>query len=226
MRLDLPSYPGRGILCGTSRDGVPFVAYFLTARSPSSRNRLLVCENERVMTTVADPRLVIDPSLLIYTAMQRSGGALIAANGDHSDRIAAGLARGLSHERSLERSCYEPDSPHYTPRISAVAVGEGYSLSMLRRRGGACERDAFHYAWDTTHLIHTYEGDGEVLPSFIGDPRPVACDIPLESLPRWVWRSLDERHRVSVAVWALDGPPRIAIINRHQGGREEWTALH
>lgn len=226
MRIDLPTYPGRGIICGTSSDGVRFVAYFLTARSPSSRNRVLVHENEHVVTTVADPGLVIDPSLLIYTAMRRSGGALIAANGDHSERIAAELARGLSHEESLQGSCYEPDSPHYTSRISAVAREEGYSLSILRRRGEACEQAVSHHRWEGAHVIHTYEGDGEVLPSFIGDPRSIVVDVKVEALPLWVWRSLDERHRVSAAVWVLDGAQRIAIINSHQGGREQWTALH
>lgn len=226
MRIDLPSYPGRGIICGTSSDGVRFCAYLLTARSPSSRNRVLVQESGSVMTTVADPSLIIDPTLLIYTAMQRSGSTLIVANGDHSDHLAAGLERGLSVAQSLESSCYESDSPHYTPRISAVAGEEGYILSILRRRGDACERAFWQYEWDTTHLIHTYEGDSEVLPSFIGEPRPIAVDVTIEGVPAWVWQSLDERHRVSVAVWVLDEPQRVAIINGNAGGREEWTASH
>jgi len=226
MKNALPPYPGRGILCGTSSDGVRFVAYFLTARSRSSRNRILVHEHEKVVTTVADASLVIDPSLLIYTAMQKCTGQLIAANGDHSDSIRAGLARGLSFEQALEGATYEPDSPHYTPRISAVSEQEGYTLSILRRRGEECERVFRRYGWEVAHLIHTYEGDGEVLPSFVGDPRPIAIDRPYAALPAWLWRSLDERYRVAAAVWGLDEPEQIAIINSFGGGGEEWTTLH
>ncbi|MCK9547601.1 MAG: IMP cyclohydrolase [Sphaerochaeta sp.] len=222
----LPPYPGRGIICGTSSDGVRFGAYFLSARSPSSRNRLMAIEDGTVVTKVADPSLAIDPSLLIYTAMQRRGGQLIIANGDHGDTIAAALERSLSLQESLQDSWYEPDGPHYTARISAVAVEEGYTLSILRKRGGVCERVFWNHRWDTAHLIHTYEGDSEVLPTFIGDPRPVEVDRPAQDLAAWVWQLLDERYRLAVAVWTFDEMQQVAIINDYTGGSEEWTTLH
>lgn len=226
--IDTPSYPGRGILCGTTGDNIPFGAYLLTARSVSSRNRLLVVEDGMIQTTVRDPSLVIDPRLLIYTAMQRVGTTLIIANGDHGELAKAGLGNGVSLPQALAPSCYEPDEPHYTPRITAVADEHGYSLSILRRRDRECERAYWEYGWQTgghAHLIHTYRGDGEVLPSYSGDPRAIAVGCTAEELPAWIHTSLDERYRLASAVWLLDGSGRIAITNGTDG-EAQWTRLN
>lgn len=226
--INIPSYPGRGILSGTTADGVRFCAYFLTARSASSRNRLLILEDGVVKTTVADPSLVIDPSLLIYTAMQQGEEALIAANGDHGDMVKSGLDGGLDLAEALAPSCYEPDEPHYTPRISAVMRVEHYTLSILRRVEGRCERSAWEYAWQgggQAHLIHTYDGDGVVLPSYSGAPRPVHVSCTATELPAWIHTALDEQYRLATAVWLIDGPKRIAIINGRDGD-PQWTTLN
>lgn len=224
----VPSYPGRLILCGTTADGVRFGAYALTARSASSRNRLLVIEGGMVKTSVADPSLVMDPSLLIYTAMQRYKERLIIANGDHGELVRAGMEGGLTLLGALGPSSYEPDAPHYTPRIAALLGQGGYELSILRRVGGACDRSSWQYCWlgdGHAHLIHTYDGDAEVLPPYGGDPRPTAVPCQAGDLPAWIHSSLDGRYRLASAVWLLDGSDRIAITNGRDG-EAQWTRLN
>ena len=43
------------------------------------------------------------------------GGHLIVTNGDQTDTICEGLARGQSFEEALESRCFEPDAPNFTP---------------------------------------------------------------------------------------------------------------
>ncbi len=75
QRMDLKTalqsqrYPGRGILCGLNNEGKSIVAYFITARSEHSKNRRLVANSGTVRTEAIDERLLKDPSLIIYRAM-------------------------------------------------------------------------------------------------------------------------------------------------------------
>jgi phosphoribosylglycinamide formyltransferase-1 len=204
-------YPGRGIACGMSEEGKALLVYFITARSKHSKNRMLVAQNEAVRTEALDESLLVDPSLIIYRAIDRIGNAFVVANGDQSEAILASLAGGRSFEEGLADSTYEPDAPNYTPRISALFQAEGpipYTLSILRRReDGSCEHAFFPYAKlqaGEGHLIHTYEREEEPLPSFAGEPRRVFFTGNGEQLARSVWQSLDERVRVGLCVKEID----------------------
>lgn len=198
-------YPGRGIVCGLNEKGNLLLAYFITARSVHSKNRMLVQKDGAVFTQAIDPSLLIDPSLIIYRALDRYEQYLIAANGDQSDTLIEGLKTELSVEDSLSERCYEPDEPNYTPRISAVysLKDEQCTFSILRRSTEGCER--CHYCYQNQesgqgHLIHTYEGDGNPLPSFIGDPKPVVMEGDRESFATRLWDLLDPEYRVAVVV--------------------------
>lgn len=218
--LDLPDYPGRLIVAGTLADGVRFGAYLLTARSPASRNRLLVYEDAVVKTVVADRSQLIDPSLLVYTAMQRSPASLIIANGDHGDLIKDALLKAAGPAQALALSTYEPDEPHYTARISLVATDKGYTISILRKAAGECERSHWTYRWPQAgraHLIHTYAGDGAVLPSYCGEPRLCAVGCGAETALTWLYESADERYRLAAALWLLEKQERVALINSTDG---------
>lgn len=204
-------YPGRGIACGMSEEGKALLVYFITARSKHSRNRMLVAQNEAVRTEALDESLLVDPSLIIYRAIDRIGNAFVVANGDQSEAILASLSGGRSFEEGLADSTYEPDAPNYTPRISALFQAEGtrsYTLSILRRReDSSCEHAFFPYAnlqAGEGHLIHTYEREAEPLPSFEGEPRRVLLKGSGEQLARSVWQSLDEQVRVGLCVKEID----------------------
>ncbi len=204
-------YPGRGILCGLSEEGKALLIYFITARSKHSRNRMLVAQNEMVRTQAIDESLLVDPSLIIYRAIDRIGNAFVVANGDQSDAILASLACGHSFEEGLAAATYEPDAPNYTPRISALFQTGGpisYTLSILRRReDGSCEHAFFPSAKlqaGEGHLIHTYEKEEEPLSSFAGEPRKMLLKGSGETLAQGVWQSLDERVRVGLCVKEID----------------------
>ncbi len=204
-------YPGRGILCGVSEEGKALLIYFITARSTHSKNRMLVAQNEVVRTQAIDESLVIDPSLIIYRALDRLGNTFVVANGDQSDAILAALADGRSFEEGLSNSTFEPDEPNYTPRISAVYQADGagsYTISILRRQeDGSCEHAFFPYgrfARGEGHVIHTYEKEAEPLPSFAGEPRRVLLKGSGEALAQSVWLSLDERVRVGLCMKEID----------------------
>ncbi|HZJ89043.1 MAG TPA: IMP cyclohydrolase [Sphaerochaeta sp.] len=222
-------YPGRGIICGLAADGKRFCTYFITARSEASRNRILSCQNERVATALLDPAQKTDPELLVYTAMQRQGDALVVANGDHGDQIVASLAEDIPFVSSLHNVLFEPDEPHYTPRIAAVAEEEGYSMSIIRRSGLIAGRTFYHYPYGeagTGRIMHTYQGEGHPLPHFIGDPRPLCIEAEADAVGKRVWEELAEAHRLAVATWVFDTKKksRVEIIDE-RNPEGVWTAL-
>ena len=96
------SYPGRGIVIGTSEDGKKAVtAYFIMGRSENSRNRVFVTEGEGIRTEAFDPAKVKDPSLIIYAPVRVLGTDTIVTNGDQTDTAFDGLKDGLTFEQSL-----------------------------------------------------------------------------------------------------------------------------
>ncbi len=220
------TYPGRGIICGKDADDVRFCAYFLTARSPSSRNRRLAYREDQVLTEVVDPSQVIDPALLIYTAMQEVDQRLVVTNGDHSQMIVEGIANDLSFAASLKNATYEPDEPHFTPRISALVEDDQYTLSIIRRRGTLNERSFYPYRFDEkgmARIIHTYEGEREPLPSFIGEPRALEIKVAAKEVGSWLWKKLEGSNRLAVALWILDGPKRQVMIINEGEGEGRWN---
>lgn len=217
-------YPGRGIVCGLNERGNAIIAYFITARSTHSKNRCLVAEGDTVRTKAVDESLLVDPSLIIYRAMDRLGSDVVVANGDQSDTILEGLRQGRTLQASLESRTFEPDAPNYTPRISGLFhLGQDpfYTLSILRRSDdGSCDRSYYSYAGlekGKAHLIHTYEGDGNPLPGFKGEPREVDLAGDADSIADRIWEMLDRQHRVAVCVKEIDLTGTDAVFAIRQG---------
>ena len=204
------SYPGRGIICGMTEDVKHSVsAYFIMGRSANSRNRVFREEDGGTVTIYPyDPSKVEDPSLVIYSPVRQHGNTLIVTNGDQTDTVYDGLSRGESFEESLLSRTYEPDAPNFTPRISSVNntyLGSAeYKMSILKslEPDGACLRATWHYEGvsGTGHLIHTYEGDGNPLPSFCGEPRTIAIPSDIDEFANGLWNALDEDNKISLFV--------------------------
>ncbi len=221
-------YPGRGIMLGRSADNKSAViAYFIMGRSENSRNRVFEETEDGIRTKAFDESKMTDPSLIIYHPVRRmESGLTIVTNGDQTDTIRDSLLAGHCYRHALNTRTFEPDGPNYTPRISGVVKPEGsYNLSILKSLDGdpscACR---YFYEYDAPragvgHFIHTYERDGDPLPSFEGEPRMVSLTAPdAETLANDLWLALNEDNRVSLFVRYIDletGEDETSIINKH-----------
>ncbi len=223
-------YPGRGIMLGRSADNRrAVIAYFIMGRSENSRNRVFEETGDGIRTRAFDESKMTDPSLIIYHPVRRLGAMTIVTNGDQTDTIVENIKAGHCYRHALNTREFEPDGPNYTPRISGVVKPDGsYNLSILKSLDGdpsCCCR--YFYEYDapragTGHFIHTYQGDGDPLPSFEGEPRMVAVTAPdAKTLAGEIWSSLNGENKVSLYVQLTDlenGQRDSYIINKHQEG--------
>ncbi|NMD39040.1 MAG: inosine monophosphate cyclohydrolase [Christensenellaceae bacterium] len=213
------NYPGRGIVVGTLKDGSPMAMYFIMGRSENSRNRVFLQEENNIRIEPYDISKLKDPSLIVYYPVRKIENTLIITNGDQTDTIYDFLSKGKSFEDALQRRFYEPDAPHFTPRISALLNLENgdYSLSILKKQkydSDLCTRQYFNYKANpgTAHFIHTYEEDGEILTSFYGEPCLLEVSDDFNSFVKNVWDSLNMDNKISLYAYSKQG---IIIINRH-----------
>lgn len=208
------TYPGRGIIIGKSADGTKAVtAYFIMGRSNNSRNRVFVEEGENVVIHPFDASKVEDPSLIIYYPIRVLDNQLIVTNGDQTDTITNFLKDGATFEQALETRCFEPDAPNYTPRISGMLTfDEGdftYKMSILKsadENGSACNRYTFNYAplAGVGHFLHTYDCDGNPIPTFTGEPERVAIEGGIDEFSDMLWKNLNEQNKISLYVRFVD----------------------
>ena len=226
-RLQETSYPGRGIILGRSADdSKAVIAYFIMGRSVNSRNRIFEETEDGIRTRAFDESKMEDPSLIIYHPVRMVGDDTVVTNGDQTDTIRNFLVEGLSFEDSLRTREFEPDCPNYTPRISGIVAPNGsYKLSILKSMDGdpaCCCR--YFYEYDKPqagvgHFIHTYQGDGNPLPSFEGEPERIALDCSdAKSFADQLWTNLNEDNKVSLFVRYInlkDGQAETVIYNRH-----------
>jgi len=203
-------YVGRGIVAGKTPDGKYAVsAYFIMGRSENSRNRVFELRDGEVYTKAFDESKLTDPSLIIYAALRRTGDCLVVTNGDQTDTIVEYLKKGQSFEQALESRAFEPDEPNFTPRISCMFHMDGadfrYKMSILKSEdaeGSACARYVYSYQplSGLGHFIHTYEGDGNPLPSFAGEPKRVNIPDSIDEFTSEIWNSLNADNRISLYV--------------------------
>lgn len=224
------AYPGRGIILGKSADGKhAVIAYFIMGRSANSRNRVFVEEGAGIRTQAYDPSKVVDPSLIIYAPVRVLGTQTIVTNGDQTDTIYDFLKNGRSFSDALKTREFEPDVPNYTPRISGIVNvkdgGMSYELSILKSADGnpgSCRRYTFTYLAPLAgqgHMIHTYSGDGNPLPSYVGEPKTVEVANDIDTFTDLLWTNLNEDNKVSLFVRYIDiadGSFESRIMNKNQ----------
>ncbi|MEA4893390.1 MAG: IMP cyclohydrolase [Peptococcaceae bacterium] len=221
------TYPGRGIILGLDATGSKaVVAYFIMGRSVNSRNRIFTQIGQGIRTEALDPAKLTDPSLIIYAPVRVLGNRTIVTNGDQTDTIQDFLADGKTFEEALAARRFEPDDPNFTPRISGLLICEDgtlrYKLSILKTadQGRSCQRFTFDYeasAPGKGHLIHTYAGDGDPLPSFGGEPREIWLAGDIGSFTAELWQSLDRENKVALFVRYIDlagGEAETRIVNK------------
>ena len=223
------SYPGRGIIIGRSKDGTKAVtAYFIMGRSENSRNRIFVEDGEGIRTQAFDPSKLVDPSLIIYAPVRVLGNKTIVTNGDQTDTIYDFITEGKSFEEALETRQFEPDAPNLTPRISGMLTVARrdfkYKLSILKsgtEDGAVCNRYTFSYApvAGLGHYIHTYNCDGDPIPTFTGEPERVQIPDDIDEFTGEIWTNLDEDNKVALYVRYIDlvsGKFASRIVNKNK----------
>ena len=223
------TYPGRGIIIGKSEEGNhAVIAYFIMGRSENSRNRVFVTEGEGIRTQAFDPSKLLDPSLIIYAPVRVLGNRTIVTNGDQTDTIYEFLKEGKSFEDALRTRTFEPDGPNFTPRISGLVTLENgnfsYQLSILKSADGD-ETSTRRYFFDYTgprakegHFIHTYQCDGNPIPSFEGEPTTVAIAGDIDTFTKELWENLNKDNKVSLFVRYIslrDGSCETRIVNKN-----------
>ena len=233
--LSANSYPGRGIIVGKSDDGKnAMIAYFIMGRSANSRNRIFERYEGGMRTKAFDESKLVDPSLIIYNPYLADANLDVVTNGDQTNTVYDYIKKygddGFSFEKALHTREFEPDSPNFTPRISAILNYDfansnfKYKLSILKSSDGnpeVCDRYFYSYSpiSGLGHFIHTYECDGNPIPSFYGEPERVVMPNTLEEFAKVVWDNLNEDNKVSlfVRVVPLDGAKaQELIINKNK----------
>ena len=198
-------YPGRGLVVG---QGV--VYYWIMGRSFNSRNRIFVETEDGIRTEAHQPELVEDPSLIIYHPVRTMGDDLVVTNGDQTDTI---VEQGDFIKGCMLRE-FEPDDPNFTPRISAILhEGGAFELSILKHQeSGRCLREFFAYEGadeGVGYFLSTYDGDGDPLPTFTGEPIEVSLPSPDE-----VWAALNNDNKI---ILYTNVAGDVKIYNKHLG---------
>ena len=214
--LNSLAYHGRGIIIGKSADSKKAVtAYFIMGRSENSRNRVFVPEGDAMRTKAFDEAKMVDPHLIIYYPVRVLGNKTIVTNGDQTDTIYDLMDKQMTFEQALRTREFEDDKPNFTPRISGIIHRENgdmnYAMSILKSAEGddrSCER--FTYAYSNpiagrAKFIHTYNGDGNPLPSFEGEPKTLELpDADIDTLTDLIWTNLNADNKVSLFVRTID----------------------
>lgn len=226
--LQSNTYPGRGIVIGKHADNATAViAYFIMGRSENSRNRVFTMEGDNMKTEAFDPAKLVDPSLIIYYPIRVLNDVTVVTNGDQTDTIFDFLKAGNSFEDALRTRTFEPDPDNFTPRISGMVNRQtgDYKLSILKSANNnpaSTQRFFFEYNAPLAgegHFIHTYECDGNPIPSFSGEPKLVSIDGDIDSFTASLWDSLNADNKVSLFTRFIDlktGKFETRIVNKNQ----------
>ena len=223
------SYVGRGIIIGKTADSKKAAfAYFIMGRSENSRNRIFAEKGDDLIIYPFDESKVEDPSLIIYLPIRKFENKLIVTNGDQTDTVYEYLKNGKSFEEALQTREFEPDKPNFTPRISGIAeFSENdftYKMSILKSadsEGTYCNRYTFSYhpIAGLGHFIHTYNCDGNPIPTFTGEPERVAVPNDIDAFTKEIWDNLNGDNKISLYVRFVDlenGTAENRMINKNK----------
>ena len=204
------NYPGRGVMIGCDKSGRLMLAYFIMGRSASSRSRIFERRDQDLIIKIIDDSKVADASLILYAPLRVLNNKVIVTNGDQTDTIYDFINHDKTFEEALRTREFEPDAPHFTPRISGILDlnSRKYKLNILKCGiNNSCTREFFEYDAQAgyAHLIHTYNNNGEILPSFTGEPKLVEnVSDDIDEFADSLWNALDDDNKVSLCVRYYD----------------------
>jgi hypothetical protein len=227
-RIKQNPYPGRGIIIGKSDDATWQIVYWIMGRSTNSRNRRFVVSGTDMRTEPVDLSQLTDPSLIIYDAMLELPGLFMVSNGDQTRTMYDTIKAGKSFEDALMTRMHEPDAPNFTPRISGIIDLRNktplVTMSILRSSilsSDVSDRHFFRPQFPVNGFgygITTYQGDGNPLPSFSGDPVLLPLKGDASEIIDTYWNALNQDNLVSIAVKSIsaaDKSSKTIVRNRH-----------
>jgi len=209
-RLKQATYPGRGLIVGWDNEGRLIQVYWLTGRSKESHTRVLVQNGSDIdCVPSVDNTGTNSLGLLTYRVMTVVDGQHVVSNGDQTDTIVQGLQDHISMASSLVDRTFEPDAPHFTPRISAVQSPTRLTFSRIERESV----DGVRVYGEFTppehrgmgYCLHTYDGSTESpLPTFTAFP--FSCHIvgSLDQIAMRYWEALGIEYRIALVAQAVD----------------------
>ena len=80
-------------------------------------------------------------------------------------------------------------------------------------------QNSYNWVAGEGHFIHTYQCDGDPLPSFEGEPKLVAIPDDMKAFTDMLWNSLNEDNKVSLFVRYIDiatGEAESVIVNKNK----------
>ena len=94
-------------------------------------------------------------------------------------------------------------------------------LKSADEKGGACSRYFYEYPAlsGVGHFIHTYNCDGDPIPTFTGEPERVLLQNDIDGFADALWSSLNADNKISLYVRYTDLNSRredIRIINKNK----------
>lgn len=203
-------YPGRTLIVGMTPSGSHFVqVYWIMGRSENSRNRIFEQVGCSVKNKALDPAQMEDPSLIIYYPIRHWENVHIVSNGDQTDTIYDGLQHNRNFEQSIKLREFEPDAPHFTPRISAVINTniKQYSLSIIKTHNNdpsVCLHNIYQYSKFKSgigHCIHTYKSEQNgVLKPFEGEPFEVPLFDSINETAEFYWNRINSENKIALLV--------------------------
>lgn len=228
--LEANPYPGRGFVVGRDINGQLVMIYWLMGRKEGSRSRVFREEAGRVFTEATDPSKITHPELVLYNAMMEYPAARIwvVSNGRQTDYVIVQMAHGKNLDSAMREWDYEPDSPNYTPRITAVVHTQPEAeyvleMSIVKKSpwGEESDRQIFQFSRIESgfgYCLTTYSGDGNPLPPFCGEPLLMPILGTPENLGKVYWDYLNTENKVALVAKVIDSSnntSRVRIFNRY-----------
>ena len=225
-------YPGRGCIIGMNPEGTNIVlGYFITGRSPASKNRVLEKQGNAISTAVLDPSLPSgDPAITLYTAITGTDNLYIVSNGNHTATILdldTGQIPFGGFNQGIEQITYENDE-FSTPRIAgafSLRTGEPrIELALVQK--DPTNNNPLRKTWHPPlkqgigYCITTYKGtsEEEIVPFSQEDPWILPIQGSARTIAKELWGILPPKHRVAIAILLVDrdGPSGLAITNERE----------
>jgi IMP cyclohydrolase len=198
-------YPGRGLVFAGTPAG-PLVGYFVTGRSPASREREIKLAGEALV--VAPLGEGADDPLRHYAAARQSADWLVCGNGRQVDTVLERLENGAVPAIALTDLEHEPDDPIFTDRITiVVSRRDAAGVFGIARRslGGRDTSDILTMLVRRPRpgdavLLTTYQSDGQTIEGGRSFLEAATGATSASGLLAEVWSSLGRDYRVAAAV--------------------------